>query len=821
MSWTPLSQRIASLPLILAGPILRRTEPDSVTVWVALKEAREVTLRVHATGNNGETVSDVLFSGTRPTVPLGKYLHVVAVTAVPVNRSNLKSGQIYAYDLDFGGVNLAGALTSEGFPNANISYFQHLLPTFVMPPLDLNDLRIVHGSCRKPHGGGSDGLAILDDLIEYNAKQPNSRPHQLFFSGDQIYGDDVADVLLQALTDAGDTLLGWQEKLPVAKHPTAGFEYKHPSDLLPGSRSNIAENSAGMTAMLVNKPEKAKSHLFSLGEYFAMYMFTWSPVLWQNDFPNVGENTPQKPALAKLWHEEVTAIEDFAGDVWKVRRALANVPTYTVFDDHDISDDWYMNREWCERVLSKPLGRRVVLNGLLAYATFQAWGNTPEQFQNGRNGDKLLKAAKKWSESGGNNEPAVEEIAKYLGIPATEPATGLPKLKLDGDVLILDRDCPDGTKPITWHYTVRSLKHEVIVLDTRTWRGYPQGKDKALAPPMLLSPTGFERQIQLPLSQTGSANIEVTMVVVPTNLVSLSLIDIVQRWTLIAGNVFQSDVGDSWNLNEVGLSRLLAELFKRRERVVVLSGDIHYASTVRLSYWFRRHFGDAKSGADAPLQGRVLAQLTASAFKNAELLTQIAQTKAKSAAQEPLQNWAGWNEPPQLIEIAKTADKVRTLYVDVPKTSPILLQTQGTRGNGQTVWELAVKDSKFLPDWRYNIEWVKREPSVAAGWQKKPVSPVPPPTLSFDKFGDSTAMKLLGGVVSVLMQNQWVQEGSEVVGHSNLGVVSFKWSQNDDGKTVIQDIYWRAPWEPGSTVYSRYSVPLRLDSPPPPLKVIS
>jgi hypothetical protein len=415
----------------------------------------------------------------------------------------------------------------------------------------------------------------------------------------------------------------------------------------------------------------------------------------------------------------------------------------------------------------------------------------------------------------------VEEIAKYLGIPATEPATGLPKLKLDGDVLILDRDCADGTKPLTWHYTVRSFKHEVIVLDTRTWRGYPQGKDKSLVPPMLLSPTAFERQIQLPLSQKGSDNMEVTMVVVPTNLVSLSLIDIVQRWTLMMGNVFQSDVGDSWNLNEVAFSRLIAELFKRRERVVVLSGDIHYASAVRFSYFFRRHFGDAKSSTDAPLQGGVLAQLTASAFKNAELLTQIAQTKAKSAAQEPLQNWAGWNEPPQVIEIAKTADKVRTLYVDVPKTSPILLQTQGTRGNGQTVWELAVKDSKFLPDWRYNIEWVKREPSVAAGWQKKPVSPVPPPTLSFDKFGDSTAMKLLGGVVSVLMQNQWVQEGSEVVGHSNLGVVSFKWSQNDDGKTVIQDIYWRAPWEPGSTVYSRYSVPLRLDSPPPPLKVIS
>lgn len=821
MTWTPLSQRIASLPLILAGPVLRRTEPDSVTVWVALKEAREVTLRVHATGSNGESVSDVLLSGTRRTAALGKYLHVVAVTAVPVSGKRLEPGQMCAYDLDFGGVNLAGALTSAGFPNANISYFQHGLPTFAMPPADLNSLRIVHGSCRKPHGGGSDGLAILDDLIEYSAKQPHSRPHQLFVSGDQIYGDDVADVLLYGVIDAGDTLLGWQEKLPVAQQGTAGLEYKHPSDLLPGSRSNIAEHSAGLTAMLINKSDKAKSHLLSLGEYFAMYLFSWSPVLWQSDFPNVGENTPQEPALAKLWHEEIAGIEAFACDVWKVRRSLANVPVYTIFDDHDISDDWYMNREWCNRVLSKPLGRRVVLNGMLAYAAFQAWGNTPEQFHSGRNGEKLLNAAKKWSESEGNDQTAVGEIEKYLGIPPTDPATGKPKLKLDGDFLILDRESPDGTVPITWHYTVRSFKHEVIVLDTRTWRAYPQGEDKTLAPPMLMSPTAFERQLKLPLSQTDSANMEVTMVVAPTNLVSLSLIDIVQRWTLMTGNVFHSDVGDSWNLNEAGFSRLIAEVFKQRERVVLLSGDIHYASAVRFNYWFRRHFGDAKSGADAPWKPRVLAQLTASAFKNAELLTQIAQTKVKSAAQEPVQNWAGWNDPPQVVEIAKTADQVRTLHVNVPKHGPVLLQTNGTRGNGQTYWEIAAKDSNSLPDWRYNIEWVNREASVSAGWQKKPVSPVPPPALPLDKFGNSTALKLLGGVVSVLMQNQWVQEGSEVVGHSNLGVVSFKWSQNDDGKTVIQDIYWRAPWDPGSTVYSRYSVPLRLDAPPAPLKVIS
>ena len=40
--------RIKDLPLLLAGPILRHTESNAVTVWVALKAPRTVTLKVYA-----------------------------------------------------------------------------------------------------------------------------------------------------------------------------------------------------------------------------------------------------------------------------------------------------------------------------------------------------------------------------------------------------------------------------------------------------------------------------------------------------------------------------------------------------------------------------------------------------------------------------------------------------------------------------------------------------------------------------------------------------------------------------------------------------
>ena len=41
----------------------------------------------------------------------------------------------------------------------------------------------------------------------------------------------------------------------------------------------------------------------------------------------------------------------------------------------------------------------VIQNGLLAYAFFQGWGNTPDRFAAGQPGDALLTAAAGWSES--------------------------------------------------------------------------------------------------------------------------------------------------------------------------------------------------------------------------------------------------------------------------------------------------------------------------------------------------------------------------------------------------------------------------------------
>src|SRR5260221_2802566 len=98
MSWTPLAERFANLPLILAGPMLRRTEPRAVTVWLALKEPRRVTLRIYARDGGGDLVQQL--EGTRHTLRLGEHLHIAAVTArAPIGGEQVASVGLSFYQL--------------------------------------------------------------------------------------------------------------------------------------------------------------------------------------------------------------------------------------------------------------------------------------------------------------------------------------------------------------------------------------------------------------------------------------------------------------------------------------------------------------------------------------------------------------------------------------------------------------------------------------------------------------------------------------------------------------------------------------------------
>lgn len=784
---------LQALPLILAGPILQHTEAESVTVWLALKRPCVVVLKVYETVNDGTLVTNCLFEGRRSTFALGNSLHIVAVTAESAGRYLLSSDRIYAYDLEFieessqTQQTLAQALCSQRFPHVNISYFDHQKPTFILPPTDLQDLRIVHGSCRKSHGDGFDALPILDCLIESAANQPRQRPHQLFLTGDQIYGDDVAEPLLWVSSQLGDALLGWEEQLPFIQQKATDASYYTPKQLPPGHRAEVATYQAGFTAGLHNKPAKVNSHLLSLGEYYASYLLSWSQVGWPTTFPQ-GREMMESGKASRRWDKEVRDMRQFIHTLWKVRRALANIPTYSIFDDHDVSDDWNLNQAWCLQVLGRPLGRRTVQNALLAYAVFQAWGNTPKQFASGQPGEKLLIAAEDWSASKGIDAKAGDAIARYLGMAPTNPTTGLPEFVQDGPVLVLDRDA----EALTWNYTVRSFCHEVIVLDTRTWRGYPADQ-KPIAPPMLLSPQAFKRQLSQPLQQiidegTGPYKVQATFVIAPTNLFSLKVIDWIHHWHLQREKVYSVDVGDSWNINYEALAKFLKTLFEQREQVIVLSGDIHYSSVIRLCYTSYSLGSQTNS---------VLVQLTASPWKNEEPITRIIHTRLKQwLLPEKSRHWIGWSNPPYMAEIPGRKSRRHSLSpfgysARTPPGNTTLLMP----GNPSTA-----SGSPRQPEWNAVMDWIPRTNTQTADFGKN---------VSWLMTSGQQAKNQKWRWLQYLMfwKLPWFQDGREVIGLNNLALVQFEIDNNNSHK-VIQNMYWFSTWYPIQIVYSRFETHL-------------
>ncbi|MBV6621556.1 MAG: hypothetical protein KI793_01150 [Rivularia sp. (in: Bacteria)] len=784
MGWTPLRERIDKLPLVLAGPILRRTEPDSVTVWVALKASRHVTLTIFDKNHN------FLFESTRTTARIGINLHVVAVTAKST-QNILTNDEVYLYDLHFGNGELLsspGILTTSGSLE-DITYPQYKLPSFSLPAKDLKDARILHGSCRKPHGESFDALATVDKMIkEALQKEPLKRPTQLFLTGDQIYADDVADILLFMLMDASETLLGWSEKLP---------DVDNLEELNPGNRNNLATNKAGFTAS-IGKLSKvtniAKSHLFTFGEYLAMHLFAWSDILWVDaeffpDFVDVNsEHWEAKNDEKKAYEEEVEHIKSFWSTLKSVRRALANIPTYMIFDDHEITDDWYLNMAWCSRILDKPLGRRILQNGMLACAICQAWGNTPEQFEKNTNGEELLKAAVAWSVGGGTNKIFEENIAQRVGLPTV------------ADIQQNSQKLPHSDAALTWHYVVNAPSYEVIVLDTRTWREFP-GKDFDF--PALISKEGYDAQIT---EQVRKDDIKVSFIISPGPFIGVPYIENLQK---IAKGIYEK-IGnaawgfdtEAWSLDKTAFERMLARLALRalpnnKSRVIFLSGDVHYSFGARLQYCATHPFESTET-VNSEL---VIAQLTSSSLKN-----EVGGIGGSHSAHRqgfipirinsdlPTAEVLGWeNQQGEEVNIGYTCLLVEDFFQRTP------LKIKGTPGTIDLVKErnsFRKLGITAQPEWWYRIDFLasKDEGLEKPKTENTESSPVIAPLPGENR--KEAVEKYLSMAKNYREYLSKKGHGTEIVGLNNIGEITF---EIIDGKeTIVQTLWWRLEsWEDG------------------------
>jgi hypothetical protein len=243
--------------------------------------------------------------------------------------------------------------------------------------------------------------------------------------------------------------------------------------------------------------------------------------------------------------------------------------------------------------------------------------------------------------------------------------------------------------------------------------------------------------------------------------------------------VFATDVGDAWNINTKALSQLLTTLFQQRQQVIVLSGDIHYSSVVRLSH-------QTYSSPTAPAS--VLVQLTCSALKNEETLTRLIHTRLKDwLLPERQRYWMGWSSPPDMTEFsAKQLHHLRNRKVTL--SSQPSKERVSLRENFPTL---------TYPDWACVLEWVPRQPTRVAPFGDDVAWLLPP-----WKQTRNTQRRWLQPLMP--WKFRWFQDGREVVGLNNLALIRFEPTEESEAGAIAQYLYWFAPWHPTQVVYSRF-----------------
>ena len=860
-----------TLPLILSGPILRRVEPSLVAVQVALSQACTVKLSLWENQIKTSDAQDtnIWFRSPDPgakTIRLGDKLHVILVTLKLPEGKTLVRERLYSYDLEItpDGQTTKQTLKSLGLLNNDpsnadadgdntkhlaLGYEPDLLPSVVLPPKGLEDLRIVHGSCRDTTNDLPDGLAWVDDLLS-NGKaytSPIKRPHQLFLTGDQIYADDLSRPLLHMLNATAKTLFGATvEQIPFTDKSQAtgvGTAAVDLTNFPVGRRLNLVLNEGGMTS------SDGDSHLLSFGEFCAMHLFVWSNVCWGDQLATIpgAANLPPKDFETKIASStlrslitknndgvtitfndygdangpnrdiDIARLTEFHRTLPKVRRALANVPTYMIFDDHEISDDWFLNPTWRDRVLGSPLGNAIVRNGLLAYALFQGWGNDPVKFEpvigqtQKQPHEKLLEQATKFMPVGaptGPNTDAAKQIEHLLGLDLR-------------NAIALDGSYAETNPPLKWHYTVPGEKHQVLVLDCRTRRSYAS----RVSPPGSIGLTAQAEQI--PETPPGDKK-DVYIVVSSLPVIGPPIFDelfapaLFRAFDFAKGSDLQANRGtkrmpgtnpdaeEAWCFDPKLFEALLKRLLPYSP-VVFLSGDVHYSASNAMSYWWK--LGAAEPARFVQFISSGLKNIMPDAIRFVSRTFALAQKMARAGiGAERL----GWNQSADVLSIPAGAN-ISPRLTGALRKSPILIPTTGWRG--ATV--------KVAADWVWRVaplRDIRAEADRPKLTQADTLFPDVPAKTSSDLPADPQLDGYHRTAERHARQFEKLRNSRQVLFASNLGLVTFQKrpESSNEGTPIgdvlyaIHDLYTAVadPADltnrPKPLLYSRHEAPLRV-----------
>ncbi|MCK3833937.1 alkaline phosphatase D family protein [Pseudomonas fluorescens] len=514
------------LPAVIAGPLLRRLEPQRLVIWLVGSRALPLCLRLQLP--QGETLNIPLDATHCQVVPVGRHavIHLIDVAL----SDALPQDEVIGYDLIVDGIGIA-----QWAPH--LLYADATTPSFVLHSR-INHL--VHGSCRKPHHRADEGLLCVDRLLA-QARTPLERPALLMMSGDQVYADDVAGPMLRAIHALIAHLGLFDEFLEGAVVDDSvslyghRASYYHRADLLPALDSNetLRERFFGGVKKPIFTSSTADNHLVTFAEVIAMYLLVWSPTPWTLITPQ----PPQLSAPEQLrYAREQVQIDQLRTGLPGVARVFAHLSTLMIFDDHDITDDWNLSAQWEQTAYGHPFSKRIIGNALLAYLLCQGWGNQPQVF-----GELLTQTQALTGQAQGNHLDAAaqDDLLEVL-------------LKFQ-----------------QWHYVLPTTP-ALVVLDTRTrrWRS-----EFTLKQPSGLLDWEALSELQQELLDHPSA-----IIVSPAPIFGVKLIETVQKVFSWCGFPLLVDA-ENWMAHR-GAAQVILNIFRHSRtpgNYVILSGDVHYS----------------------------------------------------------------------------------------------------------------------------------------------------------------------------------------------------------------------------------------------------
>ncbi len=522
------------MPQVIAGPIVRKVTSTECHIWVVTSNADSPALNLSA--------NEVVVSGNcqRETIRVGKYafIHLLSFTSSEPFKDTARIGYSLSFSDDAQQAsweNEQRGLLYDGQPSLCFHYTE-------------TPETILHGSCRKPHFHSDDALAQVDVLHKNAFKKQNDFPDLLLMTGDQIYADDVAGPMLKAIHSVIDRLGLYHEALEGAvvtntnELATHEHGYYEREQLLPQIATNTVLSSIffGAKKKPVFTSVNAQNHLIGSAEIIAMYLLVWSDTLWADINIDKDGIPPKYHAIFDKEHE---ALNGFVKQLPQVRRALAHIPTYMIFDDHDVTDDWNLTRGWEQEVYGNPLSKRMIGNALIGYLLCQGWGNAPKKVA-----PLIAKVQESMGESGLNSHDEIID-----------------------DLLDFDQ----------WHYRLDTTP-PIEVLDTRTQRWRSESN--------MNKPSGLMDWEALCDFQHSIIGKESVIVVSAAPIYGVKVIEAIQKVFTFFGKALTVDA-ENWMAHK-GTANVILNIFRHYKTppdFIILSGDVHYSFVYDVRLRFRRN----------------------------------------------------------------------------------------------------------------------------------------------------------------------------------------------------------------------------------------